>query len=566
MLCELRIKNLALISSLELNFEESEEGGLIVMTGETGAGKSIMLRAIHLLTGRRASSDWIRSGADNCIIEALFEINRQNALLRQRLAESGYGDEPTVIIKRVISHGGRSKLYVNGSLATVKSVTEITADMLTVASQHDHQKLLQAGLHLDFLDTYGDLWQERQQFTERFSIWKDRQAALSELLKKEQDKEQRKDFLSFQLAEIEEAEPYAGEDEELSAEKKRLKSADELIKISQASYYLLSGDIMDNMMTLRKGMEQLAAVDPGAEKLAEEIGGYTFQTEDYVALLRQYRDSLESNPHRLEQVSERLDILQGLKRKYGEQLEDVILFAENARLELAKIENMDREIAELGQEVALLEKQVCSAAAALSEKRRGAAAAMEQAMGAELVSLAFKQAGFAVNWQDAEQQPDTLRAAGWDRVEFFFSANPGEPQRPLAKVASGGELSRLQLAMKCLLAKKDMVDTVIFDEVDAGIGGEAAEAVARKIQELAGHHQVFCITHLPQIAARGDLHFQVSKKVEEGRTQSSVERLSNSSRVEELARMLAGDSVTEQTQAWARELLNKGSSREYDRN
>jgi DNA repair protein RecN (Recombination protein N) len=189
---------------------------------------------------------------------------------------------------------------------------------------------------------------------------------------------------------------------------------------------------------------------------------------------------------------------------------------------------------------------------------------MEQAMGLELSSLAFNQSGFEVHWQDVEQHADTLRMTGWDRVEFFFSANPGEPPRPLAKVASGGELSRLMLAMKCLLAKKDMVDTVIFDEVDAGIGGEAAEAVARKIKELAAHHQVFCITHLPQIAARGSLHFQVSKVVEDGRTQSSVIRLSNSHRVQELARMLAGDSVTEQTQAWARELLAKGTATEVE--
>lgn len=559
MLCELRVKNLALISSLELNFEESGSGGLIVMTGETGAGKSIMLRAIHLLTGRRASADWIRNGAENCIIEAQFEINgRNNGLLRQ-LEEGGFGSDSTIIIKRVINNSGRSKLYVNGSLATARLVSEITTDMLTVASQHDHQKLLQAGLHLDFLDTYGELWQDRQEMEELYSEWQQKKKKLSEVKREEQDKEQRKDFLTFQLAEIEEAEPYVGEDEELAAEKKRLKSADVLMKVSQESYYQLSGDIMDKLIQLRKNMEQLAGLDPGAEKLAEEIGSFTFQAEDYVAELRHYRDGLESNPLRLEQVSERLDILQGLKRKYGEYLEQVLLFADNVRLELDKIDTMDRRIHELEKEVADIEDKVCRYATSFSKKRKQVGAAMEEAMSKELSSLAFKQSGFEVHWQDVAYEPEALRATGWDRIEFFFSANPGEPARPLAKVASGGELSRLLLAMKCLLAKKDMVDTVIFDEVDAGIGGEAAEAVARKIQELAGHHQVFCITHLPQIAARGDLHFQVSKEVEDGRTQSSVTRISNNSRVEELARMLAGDSATEQTQAWARELLVKGS-------
>lgn len=559
MLCELRIKNLALISSLELNFEEAEGGGLVVMTGETGAGKSIMLRAIHLLTGRRASADWIRNGADSCTIEALFDINRHNTALLQRLEESGFGSEPVVIIKRVISHSGRSRLYVNGSLATVKLAAELTSDMLSVASQHDHQQLLQAGLHLDFLDTYGELWDMRQELAGLYSLWQQRRTALSELLKQEQDKEQRRDFLAFQLDEIEKADVHVGEDEELAAEKQRLKSADVLIKLSQESYYLLSSEIIDAMSSLRRNMEQLVALDPQAEKLAEELGGYTFLAEDYAAELRHYRDNLQSNPLRLEQVSERLDVIQGLKRKYGEDIECVLAFAEHAREELTKIENMDREIDELEREVAALEERLCSDAAALSARRKAVAANMEQAMGRELSSLAFNQSGFEVRWQDIALTADTLRASGWDRVEFFFSANPGEPARQLAKVASGGELSRLMLAMKCLLAKKDMVDTVIFDEVDSGIGGEAAEAVARKIKELATHHQVFCITHLPQIAARGSLHYQVSKVVEDGRTQSSVVRLSNSHRVQELARMLAGESATEQTQAWARELLVKGS-------
>lgn len=558
MLCELRIENLALIRSLELNFEEAGGGGLIVMTGETGAGKSIMLRAIHLLTGGRGSADWIRNGADSCTIEALFDVNPQNRILLERLEESGFGSEHVVIIKRVINSAGRSRLYVNGSLATVKLVADLTADMLSVASQHDHQQLLQAGLHLDFLDTYGELWDTRQKFASLYSLWQERRTALSDLLKQEQDKEQRRDFLAFQLDEIDNADIHVGEDEELSAEKKRLKSADGLIKLSQESYYLLSHGIMEAMSSLRRNMEQLVALDPQAAKLAEDIGGYTFLAEDHAAELRHYRDNLQSNPIRLEQVSERLNVVHGLKRKYGANLEDVLTFAHQAREELAKLENMDREIEAMEQEVAALEKNLCTDAAALSAKRKEVAANMEEAMGKELSSLAFNQSGFEVHWQDLDLTVDTLRATGWDRVEFFFSANPGEPARQLVKVASGGELSRLMLAMKCLLAQKDMVDTVIFDEVDSGIGGEAAEAVARKIKELATHHQVFCITHLPQIAARGSLHYQVSKVVEDGRTQSSVVRLSNSHRVDELARMLAGDSATEQTHAWARELLVKG--------
>ncbi|MFV0435919.1 MAG: DNA repair protein RecN [Desulfopila sp.] len=558
MLCELRVQNLALIRLLELDFEQAEQGGLVVMTGETGAGKSIMLRAIHLLTGGRGAVDWLRSGADSCLVEAMFDVNPRNASLLQRLEANGLGGESTVIIKRIIAGNGRSRMYLNGSLATAKQVAEITSEMLSIGSQHDHQQLLQPALHLDFLDSYGELWAERRSFTELYKNWQKRRADLAELLAREQDKEQRRDFLVFQIEEIERSDPKPGEDEELVNEKKRLKSVDQLIKLSRESYYLLANDITEAMSNLRRSMEQLAALDPEAEKLAETLAGYTFLAEDHIVELRRYRDSLESDPLRLDQVSERLDILQGLKRKYGETLEKVLVFADKARAELARLESLEKEIEATRAEVADLEKELCARAAALSAKRGEVAREMEEAMGAELASLAFFQAGFLVRNQAGEHTVETLRATGWDRIEFFFTANPGEPARPLAKVASGGELSRLMLAFKCLMAQRDLVDTVVFDEVDAGIGGEAAEAVARKIRELAGHHQVFCITHLPQIAARGDLHFQVVKMVEGGRTESSVVRLSNSSRVEELARMLAGDSATEQTHAWARELLAKG--------
>jgi len=558
MLSELRIENLALIESLGLSFDQGEGSGLIVMTGETGAGKSIMLRAIGLLTGGRASLDWIRNGAEGCTVEAVFELKPENRRLHALLEEGGFADEDTVIIKRTLTTAGRSRLYVNGSLATTRQVSELTADLLSIASQHDHQQLLRPTLHLDFLDTLGELWQDREALAAVYADWQHRRAELADLQKQEQDKEQRLDFLKFQLDEIREAAVEVGEDAQLAAEKMRLKSTGALIKLSQESYALFSTTLLDGLTRIRKNMEHLVSLDPEAATLAEELSGYSFLAEDHVLHLRRYRDSLENDPVRLEWVSERLDQLQSLKRKYGATLADVLLFAENAERELLFWENMEKRGQELEEEVRVLERQACALAEELSKKRQDTAREMEQAMGHELASLAFRQSGFAVHWQELDRIPATLRATGWDRVEFFFSANPGEPARPLAKVASGGELSRLMLALKCLLARRDMVETVIFDEVDAGIGGEAAEAVARKIQELAAHHQVFCITHLPQIAARGTLHFQVSKEVVEGRTLSTVVPLNRQQRVQELARMLAGDSVTEQTQAWAEELLQKG--------
>jgi DNA repair protein RecN (Recombination protein N) len=563
MLCELKVENLALIEALQLQFDTSGDAAqLIVMTGETGAGKSIMLRAIQLLTGARASADWIRNGADSCAVEALFEIRPEHTALREILQESDLGDDTVVVIKRVLQANGRSRLYVNGSLATAKMVSDLTDNLLSIAGQHDHQQLLQPASHLDFLDSVGDLEADRVRFSELYAVWKQKNEALNGLHRQEKDKEKRKELLVFQVREIRDAALAPGEDEALEAEKKRLKNLDLLIKLGRDSYSALSFTLLDGLAKVRKNMEQAAGLDPAAGKLAEDLAGYAYQAEDLAAELRRYCDSLESDPLRLEQVGSRIDLIRQLKRKHGETIEAILEFAQESERELELLENLEIQMGGLAKEMEGLTRELLAQATALSEKRSLAARNLEKAMGGELASLAFNQAVFHVRRQEVEPDVAQIRPSGWDRVEFFFSANPGEPDRPLAKVASGGELSRLMLALKCLLAKKDMVETVIFDEVDAGIGGEAAEAVARKIQELAGHHQVFCITHLPQIAARGTDHFLVMKNVVEGRTQSSFSLLSKQERVGELARMLAGASASSTSQAWAQELLEKGVARQ----
>ena len=564
MLCELKIENLALIESLHLQFDQEEGSGLVVMTGETGAGKSIMLRAIHLLMGGRAQVDWIRNGAQQCVVEALFVVNANHLALRTSLKDSGFGDESTVVLKRVLTSSGKSRLYVNGSLATVKMVSMVAGNLLNVASQHDHQQLLQSTLHLDFLDSVGEHWEERTRFAETFSQWQQKKEELGRLRQQERDKEQRRDFLQYQLEEIRQIGPIAGEDEELAAERKRLRNADALIGLSQKVYRFFSSTLVDGMFEVRRDMEQVVQLDGEMAGLAAELTAYSYQAEDFVSQLRSYKDSLAHNPARLEQVNERINGLQHLKRKYGDTLEAVLGFAAAAEDELQLIDNMDKNMSELEAVVAGLEQETRRQVAALSASRRQTAGQLTTAMAVELDSLAFNRSGFEVHFQEQGQGLETIRSNGWDRVEFFFSANPGEPARPLAKVASGGELSRLMLALKCLLAKKDMVETVIFDEVDAGIGGEAAEAVARKIQELATHHQVFCVTHLPQIAARGNTHFLVAKQMAQGRTLSSFSLLDPEQRVNELARMLAGDSVSSQTRAWAMELLAKGGQGQKD--
>ena len=558
MLCELKVENLALIASLHLEFDTSQGGSLVVMTGETGAGKSIMMRAIGLLTGARGSSDWIRSGADSCTVEARFEVNERHSGLLDLLEESGFGRDIQVVIKRIISSNGRSRLYVNGSMATARSVTEICYHLLNIASQHDHQRLLQPALHLDFLDTLGDHWPKRFDFGERFAAWSEARERLAELLSSEREREQRLDFLSFQVQEIKAASPVAGEDEQLGAERQRLKNAESLIRLSQESSDLFATTISEHLAVVRKNVEQLVLLDPEFTELGDELSSYAFLAEDHSSRLRRYCDSLENDPGRLETINERLDLLQSLKRKYGESLELVLDYLAGAEQEISRIEHLDTEIEAQRQLTEELEQELLEAAGSLSRHRQETARQMEAAMGAELQSLAFNHSGIEVRFQEGAPGVEQLRSSGGDQVEFFFAPNPGEPARPLAKVASGGELSRLMLALKCLLARKDMVETVIFDEVDAGVGGEAAEAVARKIRELAEHHQVICITHLPQIAARGTTHFRVEKVVSDGRTSTSVFALDTKERVEELARMLAGESATEKTQAWAEALLEKG--------
>ncbi len=562
MLCELKVENLALIETLRLSFDNyMDSSGLIVMTGETGAGKSIMLRAIHLLTGARTTSDWVRTGAENCTVEALFEVRPEHGVLLDMLREGGFGEDTTIIIKRIVQSNGRSRLYVNGSLATAKTVSDIADNLLSIASQHDHQQLLQPSFHLDFLDNLGDLLEQRETFKDLFGLWRKNRDELQDLLRQEKDKEEKKDLLRFQVNEIREADLTIGEDDDLAAEKLRLKSADQLIKLSHESYSFFASTFQEGFTQVRKNMELAAALDPQAQKLAEDLAGYSYQVEDLASELRHYRDALENDPVRLEYVSGRMDLIRQMKRKYGDTIAAIHAHAQKAEKELASLENLEIRMEHLQKEVAELEKKVLAAAADLSAERRLAGKKLEKGMEKELASLAFNRAAFLVRFQEDPTDIAQIRSHGWDRVEFFFSANPGEPPRPLAKVASGGELSRLMLALRCLLAQRDMVETVIFDEVDAGIGGEAAEAVARKIQELAGHHQVFCITHLPQIAARGTDHFLVLKTVDDGRTQSKFSRLSHEERVQELARMLAGESVSSKTHAWAMELLEKGGAK-----
>lgn len=561
MLHELRVSNLALIDSLHLDLS-TLENGLIVLTGETGAGKSIILQALNLLTGGRGAASWVRNDCNQADIEAVFSVRPDHAELNELLEQHLLTDGDTCIVRRVLAHEGRSRIFINDQAVTSRLTGDVTASLVNIASQHDQQQLLNVRYHLEYLDTFGELKDMRRQFGQLFLQWQQLFAELRRLQKLEVEKEQQRDYLRFQLEEIRKCNPSPGEDEQLLRERDRLKSADALLRLIGSSQQQLEQISSGILIEIRKGVEQAVQLDQSLLPIAERLASSGYELSDISEALRSYLQSLSLDPEQLDAINERLVQIRQLQRKFGPTLQEVVEFAQRAESELAVLESLEAKISTLELQVKKVAAEVMDRAVALSRERQKVAAQLEQGLTEELAALSFPQAVFrvAVNSSKALDM-EGVHSNGRDQVEFLFSANPGEPVKPLAKIVSGGELSRLMLAMKCLLARRDQVDTIVFDEVDAGIGGQAAEAVAGKISELAEHHQVLCITHLPQIAARADLHFKVEKRVEEGRTRTVINSLTAEEQLAELARMLGGDHPTAQTLAFAADLMERKRKR-----
>jgi len=552
MLKELRIENLALIERLHVVFAD----GLIVFTGETGAGKSIVLQAIALLTGGRASASWVRTGAAQAVVEALFDCPEGQSV-REALAAMGVEAADELLIKRVFSADGKSRFYLNGGLATARLIQSISEHLVSVASQHDHQQLLNPRCHLDFIDTVGELLAVRGQVAALFDQWSLVRRELDALRQRERDKEQRRDFLAYQYREIEAAAIEVGEDVRLTNDRQRLKGSADLRKVGLKCYRQLQSSA-EALALARKEIESMSALDAEIAPLTTGVVEQSFLAEEYAGQMRDYLNRLPDDESALDEIAARITQLQQLKRKYGEELADIVAYAEKARLELQELDQMDEKIAALSGRCSRLEGELVAQADALSAARAQVAVSLSLAIKDELRELSLAQAEFQVLFKDSERRDlEAMSRTGWDRCEFLFSANQGEPVKSLVKIASGGELSRVMLALKCLLAKKDSVETVIFDEIDSGIGGKAAESVAKKIAELATHHQVICITHLPQIAACGTSHFLVEKHLTHGRTATDITPLGEEARLDEIARMLDGDSVSSRTLAFAAELLGR---------
>jgi DNA repair protein RecN (Recombination protein N) len=556
MLRFLRIRHLAVIDSVEVEFTP----GLNVLTGETGAGKSILVEAVGLLLGGRASGDLVRTGEEAAAIEAIFE--------------SG-GEE--LLVRREITAQGRSRAFINGVLATAGALKELSNRLIELHGQHEHQTLLDPSTHLDVIEAFGALDPLVAPTAAAFDAMRASQEELTRVRAAAKDRDARVDLISFQLAELDRAalKPIAagdpGEDAELGALRQVLASAERVERLcaeSYASLYESDDAILAGLGNVWRRVGELAALDPQFKPYLEARDGIKSQLEDLAGFLRKYADSIEASPARLEQVEERLALLERLKRKYGPTLADVVARRDALKRELSDLERGDDRIVELERGIAQARAAFLLVAEKLSKERRRVAVAFGKQLEALLAQLAMEQTRLEVRFGDPLSE-SAWTARGIDTAELFVSPNPGEDLRPLARIVSGGELSRIMLAIKTLTATSrhgfsDATDRppsasapgLIFDEVDAGVGGRVADVVGRKLRTLGSAFQVLCITHLPQIAAYADTHFEIDKRVERGRTRTSVRRLDDGGRVDELARMLGGEAITDGLRASAREMLS----------
>lgn len=565
MLRHLHVKNLALIDDLELSFES----GLNVLTGETGAGKSLLMHGIGLALGSRASADLIRRDTTEAAVEAVFGID--TARLAPLFAEPELLEAEELLVRRVVATNGRSRVYLNGRLTTVALLRQLSAGLIQIYGQHEQQVLREADSALHLLDDFADATQHVREMATRYQTLRQAWERLRALTEDKAAAEARQDFVRFQVDEIRRAALQPGEEEELRQERTILVHAEKLYQTAAGGEEALAasdGAVTDQLGRLIAQLRDLVRVDASLDEAVSLLSDGLAQVEEAALFLRRYGERLSPNPERLEEIDMRLALLSRLKKKYGGSIE--VMLARQAALEqeLEHLESGEETLTALRQEVAQAAHGSWSWAHDLSQERREAARNLEHSIQTELGQLGMQGARFSVRFlqpdeDGAEHTPDSpfiqngrrLGERGYDQVEFYLSANPGEPLLPLIQVASGGELSRLMLALKALSAAAEATPTLIFDEVDAGIGGGVAEVVGRRLKTLADQHQVLCITHLPQIAAFADHAYTVTKTVTQGRTISSAKRLTPHERLQELARMLGGVEVTTEARRHAREML-----------
>jgi DNA repair protein RecN (Recombination protein N) len=563
MLQEISIRNFAIIEDLTIRFEP----GLTILSGETGAGKSIIINAVNLLLGSRASAALIRTGADSAELEGLFHCAPDSSVART-MNELGYNPDEGLQVRRIISRNDRHRIYINGRMATMQVLTTITGDLASISGQHAHQGLLKEDQHLDILDQYGDLLPLRDEYQESYRQIVPLIQKEAELLRRQGVQTEQVELLRFQRDEIEAADVKPDEDHQLENDRLRLKNSENLLQTARHCMdvlYSSDGAVVERLGHCGKELARTAQMDDRLQATADQIDSLTYAVEDLASHLRDYLGRIDMDSGQLEAVEARLDLLNRLKRKYGGSLEKVLDHVRDARIRLDEMENMDTVLAGVRQALQAHQGRLGRLAQALSEKRLQVAQKLARAVEAELASLKMADTRFAAELQPLPVSLETspylrcndraLSETGLDRGVFMIAPNVGEAIKPLAAIASGGELSMVVLALKVILAHNDAVETVVFDEVDAGIGGEVAELVGKKLSDLAGRHQILCITHLPQIAKYGNHHLRIAKVVTKGRTHTTLIPLGAEERVEELARMLGGKTITAKTRAHAREML-----------
>ena len=563
MLQELTIRNFAIIDDLKISFS----GGLTILSGETGAGKSIILNAVNLLLGSRANAALIRTGAEVAELEALFQIAPKSDVANI-MEQHGYDASEGLLVRRLISRSDNNRIYINGRLSTMQLLNSITENLASISGQHAHQGLLQEDQHLLILDQFGDLMSLRKEVFQCFHEILPLIEKLRNLISTKEKQAEHIELLEFQKKEITQASIALGEDGVLEKERTILKNGEALYQSVNGSIeelYSAQGSIVERLVEVKKNLEKAGSIDPQLTLKAEGVAGVTFGLEDLVENLRTYLKTIQVDEKRLEIVEGRIDTLQKLKRKYGRTIEAVLKHLDSISQELSGIENLSGTIADTEKELSMLHKKFVQLAETLSGKRKETAKILAKKVVTELDSLEMSRTRFEISLKNtpADQKAYThltvhgnlLTETGLDRAIFLIAPNIGEALKPLASIASGGELSKVVLAMKAILAETDSEKTVVFDEVDAGIGGSVAEVVGKKLSSLAEHHQVICITHLPQIAKFGRQHFCISKAVSDGRTITSINPLYEKDRLKEIARMLGGVEITQATLDHAREML-----------
>jgi len=558
MLTDLTIKNFAIIDQVHTQFGP----GLNALTGETGAGKSILVDAINLLLGSRASAEMIRTGQEEASVEAFLELEAGEEL--SLLKNLGLERSEGLQIRRILHPSGKSRAFLNGTAITLHMLEELGEEMIHIYGQHEHQHFLDPLRHIDILDGSGGLLDLRNQFQEVFARWTKAASELEDLVSRQKQRSERMEFLAFQSGEIGRARLKIGEAEELAAERSRLAHAEKLQSLAHFGGEVLygeSGSVVERLKATLQRLKEGAKVDPALSPLVASVESILFQSEDVASSLRSYGEKIFFDPKRLETIEARLDELSKLKKKYGPTLAEVLAHKEKIDGERKSLGSLEERISQLEKAASEEHTRALTIARQLSRRRKEAALELASKLEKELSTLGMTKVRFQIQVDSGGGEKSgggpgpRLHEKGMDQVEFLLSPNPGEDLKPLARIASGGELSRIMLAMKRIFAEETLVKTLIFDEVDAGIGGGIAEIVGRKLKEISRYHQVFCITHLPQIACFADTHYKVTKKESGGRTYVEVQRLSEEERLEEVARMLGGLKITGKTIDHAKEML-----------